>query len=38
VRLENELSDALGLEVDLVEKCALKPHIGRYILREVVRV
>ena len=38
VRLENELSDALGLEVDLVEKRALKPHIGRYILREVVRV
>jgi len=38
VRLENELSDALGLKVDLVEKRALKPHIGRRILAEVIDV
>ena len=38
MRLENEVSDALHLQVDLVEKRALKPHIGRYILREVVAV
>ena len=38
VRLENELSDALGLKVDLVEKRALKPHIGKRILAEVVEV
>ena len=38
IRLENEVSDALNLQVDLVEKRALKPHIGRHILREVVVV
>ena len=36
VRLENELSDALNVKVDLVERRALKPHIGRRILAEVV--
>ncbi len=38
VRLENEVSDALNLKVDLVEKRALKPYIGQYILTEVVAV
>ncbi len=38
VRLENELSDALGVKVDLVERRALKPHIGRHILAEVIAV
>ena len=38
VRLENEISDALNLKIDLVEKRALKPHIGQYILREVVAI
>ena len=38
VRLENEINDALGLKVDLVEKRALKPHIGKRILAEVVVV
>jgi len=38
VRLENEVSDALNLKVDLVEKRALKPHIGQHILAEVVAV
>lgn len=38
VRLEHELSDTLGLDVDLVEKRALKPHIGKHILAEVIEV
>jgi predicted nucleotidyltransferase len=36
IALENELSDRLGLKVDLVEKGWLKPGIGRPILQEVV--
>ena len=35
IRLENELSDVLGMDVDLVMKSALKPAIGRHILEEV---
>ncbi len=38
VRLENEVSDALNLKVDLVEKRALKPYIGQRILAEVIAV
>ena len=38
VHLENELSDLLGVKVDLVMKTALKPRIGRHILEEVVPV
>jgi len=38
VRLENYLSDTLGVKVDLVMKDSLKPAIGRNILREVVSV
>jgi uncharacterized protein len=38
IRIENELSDLLGLKVDLVMKSALKPNIGRRILEEVVPV
>lgn len=38
VELENYLSDALGLRVDLVEKQALKPRIGRRILTEAQHV
>ena len=34
VRLENEISALLGVRVDLVMKSALKPGIGRRILRE----
>ena len=37
-RLENELSDKLGIKVDLVSKTALKPRIGKHILSEVVEV
>jgi len=36
VELENFLSDLLGVKVDLVEKSALKPRIGKHILKEVV--
>jgi uncharacterized protein len=34
VALENDLSDALGIKVDLVMKDSLKPNIGKYILEE----
>jgi predicted nucleotidyltransferase len=34
VRLENYLSDLLGVKVDLVMKDSLKPAIGKHILRE----
>ena len=36
VEIENYLSDLLGVKVDLVEKSALKPRIGKHILKEVV--
>ena len=38
VNLENYLSEALGVKVDLVMKDALKPNIGKYILSEVEAV
>jgi predicted nucleotidyltransferase len=38
VALENHLSDLLGVDVDLVMKTALKPHLGERILHEVVPV
>lgn len=38
VRLENHLSDTLGVKVDLVMKDSLKPAIGKNILREAVQV
>jgi len=36
VGLEIELSDLLGVKVDLVEKRDLKPHVGQRILKEVI--
>jgi len=36
VGMENYLSDLLGVKVDLVDKSALKPRIGKHILKEVV--
>jgi predicted nucleotidyltransferase len=33
--MEEELSDILGVKVDLVSRNALKPHIGKHILNEV---
>jgi predicted nucleotidyltransferase len=38
VRLENYLSDLLGVKVDLVMRDSLKPIIGKNILREVATV
>ena len=38
VRLQRYLTGELGLNVDLVMKSALKPNIGKHILREVVPV
>jgi len=36
VELEDYISEMLGMKIDLVMKDALKPHIGRHILKEVV--
>ena len=36
VALERELSELVGEKVDLVMKSALKPRIGRNILRDVM--
>ncbi len=38
LELEEYLSELLGVKVDLVSKKALKPYIGRNIIREVVPV
>jgi len=38
IRLENYLSDHLGVKVDLVMKDSLKPYIGQRILREAIPV
>ena len=38
IRMEDDLINRLGVKVDLVMKKALKPHIGRRILEEVVPV
>jgi uncharacterized protein len=38
IRIENYLSDVLGLKVDLVEKSALKPRISAHVLQEVVTI
>jgi uncharacterized protein len=38
IRVENYLTDLLGVKVDLVEKQTLKPRIGRHVLAEVVEV
>lgn len=38
IDLEGYLTDLLKLKVDLVTKNALKPHIGEYILKEVLYI
>jgi len=38
IELENYLTDLLGLKVDLVMPSALKPRIGKRILREATPV
>jgi predicted nucleotidyltransferase len=36
INIEENLTKLFGIEVDLVEKSALKPKIGKHILKEVV--
>lgn len=36
IQLEQELSQLLGIKVDLVERDTLKPEIGKRILQEAV--
>lgn len=38
IRLENHLSELLQTKVDLVMKEALKPNIGKRILKEVIKI
>ncbi len=38
LELEEYMSNLIGMKVDLISKKALKPHIGKYILEEVVMV
>jgi len=38
IGMENYISDVLGIKVDLVMKRALKPNIGKRILKEVVYI
>jgi len=38
LELEEYLSEALGIKVDLVSKKALKPRIGKRILEQVIMV
>ncbi|MDD4651792.1 MAG: nucleotidyltransferase family protein [Methanothrix sp.] len=38
IRMEDELSEKLGIKVDLVMKKALKTHIGRRVMTEVIPV
>jgi predicted nucleotidyltransferase len=38
IALEHYLSDILGKRVDLVMKSALKPRIGKRILKEVIYI
>jgi predicted nucleotidyltransferase len=38
IQLEGELSETLGVKVDLVMREALKPRIGERILKEMVTV
>ena len=38
VHLENEMSDLLGLKVDLIEKKTLKPRILENVIRDVVYI
>ena len=35
IKIENELTDLLGIKVDLVMRSALKPRISAVILKEV---
>jgi len=38
IKLENYLSQVLGVKIDLVEKSVLKPRIGKHILEEAIKI
>jgi len=38
ITLEDELAAITGRRVDLVSRGALKPHIGRRVMREAVKL
>ncbi len=38
LELEEQLETAIGMKVDLVSRKALKPRIGKHILKEVVLI
>jgi len=38
IKLENYLSELLGVKVDLVERQTLKPRIGKHILGELIEI
>ncbi|MCK4835987.1 MAG: nucleotidyltransferase family protein [Candidatus Aminicenantes bacterium] len=38
LELEEYLEELLNIKIDLVSKKALKPRIGKYILREVIMI
>lgn len=38
MELENYLSRELGIKIDLVMKNALKPRIGKHILKELIKL
>ncbi|MFO8034725.1 MAG: nucleotidyltransferase family protein [Candidatus Bipolaricaulota bacterium] len=38
IALEEEMTDLLGIKVDLVEKSALRPRIGQQVLEELIPV
>ncbi len=38
IALEDELAAVTGCRVDLVSRAALKPHIGRRVMREAVKL
>lgn len=38
IRLENYLSEILEIKVDLVMKEALKPNLGKHILKDIIEV
>jgi len=38
IEIEGYLSDILGVKVDLVMRDALKPRIGKHVLKEVVYI
>jgi predicted nucleotidyltransferase len=38
IELEQELTELVGVKVDLVMREALKPQVGEHVLREVVAV